>query len=222
MAKVIGPLHSDRVSGSVSGLQYSEYRGMAVVKRKLRPVGRDRGVQPNNRAILSALARSWGYETEPNRALWDDYAATHPVPNGMGGTFQLDGSQMYLALNHQAVRMGTWASKKSTPPPTNLNVVVDVLTATALVPAGQVKLDWTVMGTGLVGDNIEVCMAGPFSSGGRRAVKAMLSYKVSTAGNVVTTTISNLLSNAYYWFSVRYVRADGLVSATQYVQSIVN
>jgi hypothetical protein len=121
-----------------------------------------------------------------------------------------------------AVRLGTWASKKSQPPASNLNVVVDVLTATALVPAGQVKLDWTLMGTGIALDNCEVCMAGPFSSAGRRAIKAMLTYKVSTAGNIATTTIIGLLSNSWYWFSVRYVRADGLTSATQYVQSIVN
>ena len=41
MAKVAGPLHSDHVKGSISGMQFSEYRGLAICKRKLRPVDRE-------------------------------------------------------------------------------------------------------------------------------------------------------------------------------------
>ena len=71
MAKVVGPLHSDHVKGSMSGVTFREYRGMAVCCRKLRPVERNRNVQPNNRAILSAIARAWGSVSAPDRALWD-------------------------------------------------------------------------------------------------------------------------------------------------------
>jgi len=222
MAKIVGPLHSDHVKGSMSGITFREYRGMAVASRKLRPVERNRSVQPNNRAILSAIARAWGSVTAPDRALWDAYAVTHPFPNGFGGTFQLDGNQMFMAINHNAVRMGTWASLKQQPPATGLTIVVDVLTATALVPVGSIKLDWTLMGNGLPTDNIEVRYAGPFTSPGRRAIKARLSFKVSAAGNSPTTTVTGLQSNAWHWFAVRYVRADGLHSAWQYVQSIAN
>jgi len=222
MAKVVGPLHSDHVKGSMSGVTFREYRGMAVASRKLRPVGRDRSVQPNNRAILSAIARAWGSVSASDRALWDAYAVTHPFPNGFGGTFQLDGNQMFMAINHNAVRLGTWGSLKQQPPATGLTIVVDVLTALPLVPVGQIKLDWTLMGTGVAGDNIEVRYAGPFTSPGRRAIKARLSYKISTAGNITTTTVIGLQSNAWHWFAVRYVRADGVHSAWQYVQATAN
>jgi len=222
MAKAVGPLHSDHVTGSVSGITFREYRGMAVVSRKLRPVERDRTVQPNNRAILSAIARAWGSVSAPDRALWDAYAVTHPFPNGFGGTFQLDGNQMFMAINHNAVRLGTWASLKQQPPATGLTIVIDVLTATALVGVGQIKLEWTLMGNGLPTDNIEVRYAGPFTSPGRRAIKARLSFKVSAAGNSPTTTVTGLQSNAWHWFAARYVRADGVHSGWQYVQSIAN
>jgi len=216
MAKVIGPLHSDHVKGSMSGMQFSEYRGMAVCKRKLRPVLRMRTVQPTNRAILSWLARSWGGELPENRALWDNWAATHPIPNGFGGTFQLDGNQAYNMLNHTAVRLGGEVAKKSAPPSANLTKVVDTLSA---VPAPtSVALSWTVFGTGLAADYCEVRIAGPFSSIGRRAIYSRLKYLADVAGNIATYTALGLQANTSYWFAVRYVGVDGQRSTWQFIQ----
>lgn len=218
MAKVIGPLHSDHVKGSMSGLQFSEYRGMAVCKRKLRPVLRATTVQASNRAIVGWLSTAWGLEDPADRAMWDIWAQNHPKPNGFGGNFQLDGNQAYMMLNHTAVRLGGEVAKQSQPPVADVSPRIDTLTATGGGAVGEIDLVWTVFGTGLAADFCEVLCTGAFESAGRRAVLTKLKFNQSVAGNVATAKVTGLQPGKWHWLAVRYVSADGQTTVPQYIQ----
>jgi hypothetical protein len=168
-------------------------------------------MQPNNRSILGFLSRNWGNESAPDRALWDAWAAAHPVPDGFGGTFQLDGNQAYIKLNHTAIRLYGGAGKNAQPPVSDLPAVCDSLVVTSLV-VGEAVPTWTILGVGAAGDKVEVWIAGPFTSPGRRAVSARFTYVTKENGNVLTSFVANLQSGAYYWLKVRYTGADGQTS----------
>jgi hypothetical protein len=215
MAKVLGPLHSDHVKGSISGSTFSEYRGLAVVKRKLRPVNRAVTVQASNRAILSWLSRAWGDELLEDRLLWDVWAQNHPVPNGFGGTFQLKGNQAYIALNSVAVRLGGEAAKQSQPPIADMNQVIDTLTLLTGSGIGTLTAQWTVFGTGSADDFVEVSYCGPFQSAGRMAVAEKFKVYDAVAGTVVEKTLVGLQPGAWYWVAVRYIDKFGQVSVRQ-------
>jgi len=222
MAKVLGPLHSDRVKGSISGTTFREYRGQASVARRCNPVKRVNTVLSNVRSIFSYLSKKWGTLLLSDRILWSDYAAAHPVPNGMGGTFQLDGNQYFMKLNHTAIRIGGAGEERLQPPVTEPPAVIDTLVATSGVAVGEIVLDWTFLGTPSVNDFVEIQYAGPFNSPGRVSVSSRYKYVADMPGNSITYSIQNLQGAAWYWARVRYITADGQVSNWVADQSMAN
>jgi len=210
MAKLQGPLHSDHAKGSVSGLTFREYRGLATVTRRPRSVFRVNPLQSNVRSILGQLSKSWGFLTEEQRQAWRDWAAVNPVPDGFGGTFQLDGNQAYIMLNHTAVRLADWDAMQELPPEAYCPATVDTLVAEDGVASGEVKLTWTTMGEPLVTDFHEIHHTKGFQSPGRVAVENHYrSQGLHPSGTTYTLTVTGLELNLWYWFRVRYVDAYG-------------
>jgi len=212
MAKILGPLHSDRVKGSISGMTFREYRGMSTVVRRPRPVDRRTTLLSNNRSIFGYLSRKWSLIPLADRLLWSDFAATHPRSNGMGGTFQLDGNQMFMSLNHTSIRLGGAAGEFATPPIIESPAEVDTLVAVEGVAEGGVTLTWTVLGTADAGDFIEVQLAGPFNSPGRVSIGSRFKYQSDQIGTLLTLEVTGLQPAAWYWFRVRYVDISGQIS----------
>jgi hypothetical protein len=157
------------------------------------------------------LARYWGDESAEDRALWDAWAAAHPEPNGFGGTFQLDGNQAYIKLNHTAVRLSGWGDKGAQPPTSDPEATVDTVVAAAGA-AGEIDINWTMLGTGDASSYNEVWVAGPFQSPGRRSVKTRFKFNQTVAGNITLASVTGLQPNAWYWVEVRYTRRDGQVT----------
>ena len=219
MAKVLGPMHSDRVKGSFSGATFREYRGMSTVVRRARPVKRGTTMLSNNRSIFGWLARHWGSVDADDRALWTAYAASHPRSNGMGGTFQLDGNQMFMSLNHTAIRIGGIAKYLDTPPVVELPATIDTLIAVSGAASGEIDLDWTYVGTEDASDFVEIQYAGPFNSPGRIAVSNRFRYWVDLAGNIKTYTMDTLQPEAWYLIRVRYIGFNGVISNWVYDQA---
>jgi hypothetical protein len=179
-------------------------------------------MQSDNRSIFGELSRMWGREIDTDRALWDEWAKANPQPNGFGGTFQLDGNQAYMMLNHTAVRLGGWVAKKSQPPVATLPATVDTLSAVGGVPVGTIVCTTTKLGTGVATAYTEFHIAGQFQSPGRRSIESRFKYVADVAGNVDTYTITGLQSNVWYWVRARYVGLDGQVSNWVWDQALVN
>lgn len=210
MAKVLGPLHSDHVKGSVSGLTYREYRGMATTTRRPRPVARITMPLSNVRSILEFLSREWSRLTADEKLQWLQYAQSHPVPNGFGGTFQLDGNQMYQKLNNTVLRLYSEGVIQDSPPTEDPTSNIDTLVAAGAVTPGTITLDWTHLGTPGVNYVTEVQIAGYFSSEGRVSVESRFRYLAKVAVATETYDAENLLVDGWYWFRVRHVTDHGV------------
>jgi hypothetical protein len=219
LAKILGPLHSDRVKGSVSGVTYREYRGQASGARRGRPVRRQTTVLSNIRSIFSYLSKKWGTLSAADRQMWTDYAAAHPVPNGMGGTFQLDGNQYFMKLNHTCIRIGGAGGEAALPPVSEPPAVVDSINVGTGIGANTIDVTWTCLGTPDAGDFAEVQYAGPFNSAGRMSVGSRFKYFSDLPGTTLLETVTGLQADAWYWVRVRYITFDGQVSNWVYGQA---
>lgn len=212
MAKCQGPLHSDHAKGSMSGITFREYRGLATATRRPRPVRRTTRPMSSIQAILSHLARHWNDLSAADRELWRVYSQNHPVPNGFGGTFQLDGNQMFIRLNSNAIRLGGAAGEEPQPPVVDSPANVDTLIGAETLVLGEIQLDWTHLGTPDALHFNEVQFAGPFDSPGRVSVGSRFRYIEAVAGDLLTDTLDGMQPLAWYWFRVRYVTAAGQVT----------
>lgn len=218
MAKVSNPLMSGSARGSVVGLTFSGWHGENVIKRKSMPVRRLRTTQPANRARVGFLARAWGYLTEAQRELWRAWAAAHAQPDGFGGTFLMTGINAYTQLGVRQMMSKATIDPNDAPPTSELDVGMATLVAIDGVGAGGITLNFTELGVGLATDNFEIGVAGPFSSPGVYDSQGKYAINSYVAGNLATKVATGFVPGAWYWFRVRYVRADGQVSSYLYVQ----
>lgn len=209
MAKVLGPLHSDHVKGSVSGITFREYRGLSTTTRRpIRPIVIIRFL-PNIRAILSYLSRQWGDLSADHRQAWKDYASGHGVPNGLGGTFILDGNQMHMKLNHTAIRLGGYVAYQTMPPTADSPAVCDVFTCSTGPAEGQITADWTHLGTPVAADTNEVDISLPFPSPARNPGSSRFRSKNLVTGTNVTCLVDGLQAGMNYVLRIHYVTAAG-------------
>jgi len=206
------------IRGSVSGMTYGKWRGLGVVRKKSKPVRRLRTTQPANRARIGYLSREWGYLTEAQREAWRIWAANHPQPDGFGGTFSMSGQNAFVQLSIRSMMSQAAIIPVDDAPVADLNVGMATLVASDGVADGQIKLDWTELGTGDAGDKLEVGVAGPFTSPGVFDSAGHFAVLTYVAGNLNTYNATGLMVEAWYWFRVRYVKSDGQASAYLTVQ----
>lgn len=214
MAKVLSPLMSLDAKGRVGGLVYSIWRGIHTVRTGPPPVARHVEEQPFNRALLGYLSRAWGLLSDAQRQLWRDYAVEHKYPDGFGGVFTLTGSQMYIALNHSAIRLGSTVSEQDEPPvvdpPASLNSLTVVTGATN---PGDIDLAWTHIGAPVITDFNEIWVSPPLGSEGKVNVDSRMRHYGHPAGNAVALTITGYVEGAWYWVKVRYIDIFGQKTA---------
>jgi len=214
MAVVRHPFLSTDARGSALGLTSSWVLGGNVMKRKARPSTKYEPNQNRARSILGWLSRQWGELTDDQRSSWGAWALDHPGVDKFGDPFIMSGFNAYVQLNHNAVRLDNGAAMQVLPPEDPPASAVDVLTVAAGAGLeGDVDLGWTELGTGIADDFWEVQVAGPFISKGRKSVESRFAFRESVAGNIMLLTVDGLDLDMWYWFRVRYMAADGQVTA---------
>ncbi len=214
MAVVKNPFLSTDARGSLFGLTASMVLGGNIIKKKARPSTKYEPNQNKARAILGWLSRQWGGLADDQRDSWAAWALDHPGTDKFGDPFIMSGFNAFIMLNHTAVRIGGGAGMNDLPPEDPpASSAIAFLAVAGGVAAGDVDLTWDEMGTGLGDDRWEIWMAGPFQSQGRKSIESRFAYKCSVAGTVLLETIEGLDEGMWYWFKVRYIAADGQVTA---------
>lgn len=216
MATVKDPLHSIQARGSIEGCTYSVWRGMNTVRRRARPARRARTTQPPNRSRLGVLARAFTDLTIAQMQAWENWATNHPESNKYGGTFIMSAIQAFVKLGHTGLRL--FNAYDDDPPAEEPPATCMTLSAELAIEEGTVTLVWTVEGTGDVGDAVEIQIAGPFMSKGRRSVLERFEYNSQVTGDLLTADVAGLTLDRWYWFRVRYVAATGMVTNWVYDQ----
>lgn len=210
MAKLVSPMLSLRAKGSVSGVTFREYRGLPVATRRPMPRKVRSALVPERRSVMGWLSRKWQTLTGPERLLWTAYGQNNPQPDGMGGTFQLDGMQAFIMLNACAMSMLAGTGFKSAPPLTEPGSTVGTLTAiTGIGIAGDIDCTVTLLSNGVAADCIRYEIAGPFSSQARGPASGKFKVGAEAAGNVLTKTISGLAAGWTYWIRASYIDQYG-------------
>ncbi|MBA7661773.1 hypothetical protein ES703_69793 [subsurface metagenome] len=214
MAKVQSPLMSLLASGSIGGMVYSVWRGINTVRVKQQPVERHLPGQPRNRALLGYLSRAWGLLTDNQRQLWRDYATEHKYPDGFGGVFTLTGSQMYNALNHNAIRTKGGLFEQDEPPMIDPAASIALFDAvTGVTNPGEVDLSWDHIGVADSDDLNEIWISPPLGSEGKVNVDSRMRFEVSIGGDELLITVAGLVEGAWYWFKARYIDQFGQKTA---------
>lgn len=218
MARILNPLLSLDAKGSVEGLTFSSGRFGHTVKKKSRPSRKVNFIQPTVRAMLSHLARHWGYLTDANREAWKSWAINHPEPDGFGGTFILTGNNAYIKLNHTAWRLGGHGKVQDDPPLADLEFAIENYDVDTPLVTGDFITVWDLVGVGSASDFVEIQLAGPFDSPARIQVFNQFRFEKTVSGTVETETTAGLTVDAWYWKRARYVGVDGQISPWLYIQ----
>lgn len=214
MAKVMSPLMSLDAKGRVGGVIFSIWRGIHTVRTGPPPVARHVQDQPVNRALLGYLSRAWGLLTDDQRQLWRDYATEHKYPDGFGGVFTLTGSQMYNALNHNAMRLYGTAAEQDEPPVIDPAAsIVSFTAATGVGSGGDIDLSWVHFGTPSAADRNEIWISPPLGSEGKVNVDSRMRYIAAVNGTEIAAVIPGRVEGAWYWFKIRYIDYFGQKTA---------
>jgi len=218
MAKVLNPLMSNDAKGSVQGLTFSINKGIHTARRKSEPVRRFRSTQPANRASWGFISTAWQGLTALVRAQWAAWAASHPQPDGFGGTFLMSGFNAFMMLGQRRISGGLSAGAPASPPTTILVAWPATMVLADGALSGSIKADFTCSGVPAAGDKIQIFLSAPNVGGGRYdGLKGWTKF-ASVAGTAVTYSATTLQAGMWYGVRIRYVQADG--QASSYLQGI--
>lgn len=218
MALLKNPLMSVEARGTTAGVTFTKTFAGWVAKAKPHPSMSIYGTRPRIRSILGYLARQWGELTDAQRESWRDWALNNPGTNKFGDPFIMSGENAYIMLNHTAVRVWGPGSENDLPPEDPPASAGNALVATQGTNPGEIDLDWTQLGAGIAADAWEIAIAGPFQSQGRVEVIGRFHRVEYTLGNILSYTLDGLDEGFWYWCRVRYIAADGQVTAWIYDQ----
>jgi len=210
MAIVKGPLHSERASGNLGSLCYSEYRGRSVVRSSWTgtyPNTTDQQTVNNRMAYL--IAR-WGNDlTAEQRQSWEDLASSLRFPDRFGERKQLSGYNLYLKRN--LIRMRFYTSAIDVPIEGGELYYAD---ETVVEFQGSYPRVWLTFHEGVATKNADVLdwwRAGPYDTESRSPIagewKSLIYAK--PPGSSYDTTI---VLSKWYWYRGRAVWASGVAN----------
>lgn len=104
MAVVKDPLHSGAAAGVVGANVYRQRGGVSIVQAKSLYVPIETPARAVIRAIAAGINDEWKFLTDAQRALWNDYAATHPAEDRWGREQTISGFNWFYRLNMTARR----------------------------------------------------------------------------------------------------------------------
>lgn len=208
------PYNAGGAIGSFGGITMSMYKGQQTARARAKGVRRLRTTQSGNRSILGWLSRMWGSLSSGQRSDWESYAQNHPETNAFGQVFLMSGINAFTKLNATAIRLWGYGSYIEDPPtvaPDSSLLSFTVVTGVTL--EGDIDVSWTLLGTGNADDAVELRLAGPYISPGRQEVFERKRYIQKVTGVTLLDTISDLITDQWYYVFGRYVDQYGQVTA---------
>jgi len=212
MGIVIGPAQSLDASGNVGGICYSHWRSLIVARG-----ARTGAITPTAKQIviqgqLRTVTRLWGGTlTAAQRAAWGRFAKHERYQTRLGITYTPNGYGVFVQRNMILKTVGH--ATINDPPIADSPILIQVF-ALQDNGGGYASMRLRRFGSTLPGAMCDICeywIAGPFTSGGRRAIDGQ--YRQS--GVMIPSTIYSLygLSHpAWYWFRARGVNYTGIKS----------
>jgi len=143
MAKIkLGALAQD-VRGSLAGSTFARNSAGSYVRQKVSPVQPQSALQIAQRGIFSVASQAWRNLDGGERALWNGWAAGHPIVDVFGDALILSGVAACTKIN--AMRLTHGLAIATTPPADPIAPPV-VPTAVVANPLGIVALTYPTGG----------------------------------------------------------------------------
>lgn len=176
-------------SGSMGGTTFSHNRFGPYMRAKRTPVNPNTTYQQEQRNVFAVATAAWRALTDAQRAAWASYAAATPVTNRLGATVYLTGSQMHVATNSFAGRLGIAAISAApvTPGRQAIGLIGVIITAAAGGTIAVDSIESTLNTTGTVA----VFVGDPVSAGVRfyKGPYQLRGYDQPAAGAISITPV---------------------------------
>lgn len=141
MAKVTAPLHSSEARGKVGGVVYNTWRGISYVRTRVTPVTQGSPAQLAVQALFESCRLRWYTLSDAQRALWTDYANSHPRSDWASNTIRMSGFNAFRQCNFRLQHAGgAWLDD----PPIDPNQVV-ISTLAGVQDGADIDVSWTLL-----------------------------------------------------------------------------
>jgi hypothetical protein len=207
MAKVAGPLYSERAVGKFAGSHvYNTWRGMNIVKRLTSPAQPRTERQLLVRSYIQLLSQAWQALTSAQRADWQIWAdANQPNDPQFGRPIPWTGYNAYVGLNCRMIDMGYAVSV--VPPATTAPTAPTSLIAA--FAAGDITVTWS----GLGGTDKQFDLWYWINPSPARQPNIQLFKHYSyTAGEGGTLTITDATIGTWYFAARAVIESSGQIS----------
>lgn len=219
MAVVKGPAFSIEASGNVGAINYTRWRGMAVVRAAWTGTVPNTPAQMVIQTYMKDTTQAWGGTlTEAERQAWREYAVNEVRTNRLGQIYTPTGYQVFTQLNVQRKIFLLLLMKL--PPASKGTSMVGAFSAIWNIIS--LKVDVVIDGWPVAypPDGCQYWKAGPFMSPGYRALEN--EYRLEqTYRPAAAWADGNVISLRYYWYKARIIFDSGYVGNFFYDQEFI-
>lgn len=100
MAKILPGLAVHKISGTIGGTTYQNWRGLLVARSKPTPTNVNTPRQTKIRSLITLLSRAWRDELNPGlRTAWNQRASSYPWLDVFGNAVKMSGINLYIKQN---------------------------------------------------------------------------------------------------------------------------
>lgn len=208
MGIVENPALSTRASGNVCGINYTSWRGLAIARCAWTGTVPNTAKQVTIQGFLTAVSQDWGQTlSAAQRDRWAAVAKDIRWVDRLGRSYIPSGYQHFMKLNMRRRVMGLVIMQE--PPGAQEKPYANVLSF--FINLGIPRLDVRLrlgVGIDIDGYGVEYFKAGPFDSGGRRAIAGEWRF---LAREVPPSDYSDfaVVLNKWYWYRGRSISEFG-------------
>jgi len=206
MVKITNPLGSSEARGRLGGIIHNTWRGISYAKSASSPAQPRSKLQLQIRAWSTMLVRYWGTTLDAvERALWNDYAASHTDIDWTGNPRRLSGLNWFVRCNIRMLELDQ--SIIESPPAVAAPDPIEDFAASDGVKTSA--LAWTpTPGTNI---SVEIRHLGVISAGVQPKIERARKLTIVTGESGATA--ANNLQEGRHWFWARAISEDtGLAS----------
>lgn len=208
---ILGPMAAE-ARGSIGGTVFSRNRFGAIARQRIKPVNPGSARQTSVRTQMATLQGHWRDTlTQTQRSDWENYAASTPLTNRVGGESRLTGPNIYIRSNSILLRAGQ--ARLDDAPNAFGGAAFPVLTFSGSTVTGLRIL--TISPALAAGDVLQVLTSGarPQSVNFFKSGFDLTQFFIGVVAPPYLLIASALLTAGHRYFSaVRLVKANGQVS----------
>jgi hypothetical protein len=135
MAKILPGIAVNKISGTIAGTTYQNWRGILVARSKPTPTNVNTARQSLIRSFMTSLSRAWRDVLNPGlRTAWNQRAKNYPWLDVFGNAVSMTGENLYIKQN--MVLLDHSLPRRDTPVPDVMPPELDDVYITPEYPTG--------------------------------------------------------------------------------------